>query len=209
MAFRSCLGAAGGPSCMILNLPLAQRLQLRCFDPPPSSGLFLPEVGMGIDVLGHWTQPRAAPGTGTWSQELKGEACRDEGGGTIGFPIPTFSLFYYDSPPAVVVHFFLILLCFIVVNLLPEFLLFYFLECSHRHISSWMAEQLFCVALSWRSFPSWSLSSSPPVGVGCSLHLLVLCGFLDLKQTLSLSHSESRRMIFQSSVHWLKELPKL
>ena len=53
MAFRSCLEAAGGPSCMILNLPFASRLQRCYFDPPPSSGLFLPEVGMGVDVTGH------------------------------------------------------------------------------------------------------------------------------------------------------------
>ena len=60
MAFRSCLEAAGSPSCMILNLPFASRLQLCYCDPPPSSGLFLPEVGMGVDMTGHWAQPRAA-----------------------------------------------------------------------------------------------------------------------------------------------------
>ena len=89
---------------------------------------------------------------------------------------------------------------FLVANFFPELPLFYCLECSCRHIFSWMAEQFFCVALSWRSFPLWTLSNSLPVGVRCSSHLLVLCGFLDLKQTLSLSTSESRRVVFQSSV---------
>lgn len=127
-----------------------------------------------------------APGTGHLKARTQGRGIWRWGRRKDRFSYShRFIAVHYNSPPAAVVHFVLTLLCFIVVNLFPEFLQFCCLECSHRHISSWMAEQFFCVALSWRSFPSWTLSNSPPVGVRCSWHLLVLCGFLDLKQTLS------------------------
>lgn len=149
-------------------------------------------------------------GNGLWKIERRKKA---------GFPVTTSSSFpvtnsVVDCPFILHVSFHSFWFnsfsfCFVLQFLIGVFLLFYFLQCLSGTFL--LEPSSFSVTLSQRRFLWQTLPNSLPLLAGfiCSLHLPVLCGILNFKDTVTPSFRVYILIVFQGQVSLLFPLEAL